>query len=259
MSNQRRPISVVLATYNGERFIAEQLASILSECGSDDEVLVVDDGSCDATLAIVEGFRDVRVRVERNSRNLGPQRTFGRALGMARYDTIFMSDQDDVWIPGRVAAMLRALDAMHADVVASNSEYVDAARRPIPFPMPPLRENQSANRLGNLRRIFAGRAGYYGCAMALRADLLRLVLPIPWFMESHDLWISLVANTLGRMVHLEDATLERRIHGSNVSVVSRPIALRLMARVRFTAAVALAISRRLRRGTLPANSVGQRA
>lgn len=242
----RRPISVCLATYNGERYVAEQLASILAECQSDDEIIVVDDGSRDRTLAIIAEFADPRVQVLVNPVNLGPQQTFGRALALARHGTIFMSDQDDVWVPGRVAAMLAALESSGADLLASNSRYVDGLGNPIPFPMPPLLASQSADRLGNIARIFRGRAGYYGCAIALRAEFRRLVLPVPRFMESHDLWMALVANAVGQVVHLEAVTLNRRIHGQNVSVVRRPVGRRVAARVRFAVALLVAAVRRAR-------------
>ena len=246
----RAPISVVLATCNGERFLADQLASILAECGPDDEVLILDDGSRDGTLAILEGFRDGRLRIERNVRNLGPKRTFGRGLAMARHGTIFLADQDDLWLPGRIAVMLAALDDARADVVFTNATYIDADGHPVSFPMPPLIASQSRDRLGNLMRIFLGRAGYYGCAMALRADFRALLLPIPRVMESHDLWIALVANAVGRLVHLDAVTLQRRIHGSNVSVIRRRLPDRVQARVRFAVALGLGCVRRLWRASV---------
>src|SRR3546814_6979697 len=101
-------ISVCMGTYNGARWIEIQLGSILSQLSPEDEVVIVDDGSKDDTLDRVASFNDPRVRVLRNGRNRGVDLTFERALGEARGDIIFLSDQDDFWYPNKVETVLRA-------------------------------------------------------------------------------------------------------------------------------------------------------
>jgi glycosyltransferase involved in cell wall biosynthesis len=222
-----------MATYNGVRFLRPQMASILSELEPGDEVIVVDDCSSDDTVAMLESFGDPRIRIQRNAANVGPQATFDRSIGLAANDIIMMADQDDVWIPGRVAAMVRTLEETGAALVSSNSEYIDADGAAVTFPMPPLRAEDSRRYLLNIVRVFTGRAAYCGCSMAFSRSLRRVVLPIPRYVESHDLWIATAANLTRANAHLEMRTLQRRIHGGNVSVIQRGLTRKVWARAKF--------------------------
>ena len=118
-------ISVCLATYNGAAFVAEQLRSILDQLTSDDEIIIVDDGSSDDTLDVVNGFEDARIRVYPNEKNVGVNETFARAVALATKPIIFLSDQDDVWTPGRKAIMLKAFSDPRVLVVAGNYQLID--------------------------------------------------------------------------------------------------------------------------------------
>ena len=93
-------ISVCIATYNGEKYIDEQLLSILKQLGPDDEVIIVDDYSKDNTVDKIRKFNDPRVNIYENEVNRSHVYSFGRAISLATSDIIFMSDQDDLWIDG---------------------------------------------------------------------------------------------------------------------------------------------------------------
>lgn len=218
-----RTVSVCMATYNGSRYVAEQLSSILAQLGAGDEIVVVDDASADATVEIVRGIGDPRIVIHRNERNLGYVRSFERAISLSTADVIVLADQDDIWIDGRLEALVAATDA-HA-VVASNLELLDS-HRPLSSPLTGrpwlLSAADDGRRLRNELRILAGDAPYFGCAMALRRDALELVMPFPDYLrESHDLWIATAANAAGQLGHLEQATVLRRVHDDNAST-SRP-------------------------------------
>ena len=90
-------LSVAMATYNGARYLRQQLESIFSQLAPEDEIVIVDDASQDATCAIVMEFKDARVRLLRNPRNVGVLGSFERAIRNTTGDVIFLSDQDDVW------------------------------------------------------------------------------------------------------------------------------------------------------------------
>lgn len=210
-------VSVCMATWNGAAFVGEQLASILSQLGPHDEVVVVDDASADDTVALVRQVGDPRVQLTARADNRGYVRTFEEALGLARGEYLLLADQDDVWLPGRVEAMVAAL-ADH-DVVATNLTTLGgprALRGPFGQADWRLRAGTSGHRVRNTLGILAGNMPYYGCAMGVRRSALARLLPFPGFLrESHDLYIALYGNALGRMVHLERRTLERRLHGTN--------------------------------------------
>lgn len=225
-------VSVCMATYNGDRYLPEQVATILAQLGPADELVVVDDASKDGTVAYLEGLGDPRIRVHCNTANLGHVQSFAKVIGLARGPYILMADQDDLWIEGRVAAMREAL-ASGSALVSTNSEFMDGEGRPIPALHADLVEADSGRHAANIVRIFAGQAFYDGCAMGLRGELRRLVLPIPAYVESHDLWIAMAANAAGSNVHLARRTLRRRVHGNNASVVSRPLGQKLWSRAIF--------------------------
>jgi len=204
-------VSVCLAAHDGAEYVGEQVRSILDQLGPADELLVVDDASTDATVAVVEAFEDPRISVHHYDVNVGSVRTFERALGLARGAYLLLADQDDVWVPGRLEAMVAALQT---DGVVATS--VAVLGDPPGRPRWPLRAGDSHRYAANVAAVLVGVRWYFGCAMGLRRDLLPLVLPFPtWLTESHDLWIGLVGNVSHEMRHLEAPSVERRLHAAN--------------------------------------------
>jgi glycosyltransferase involved in cell wall biosynthesis len=102
-------ISVCMATYNGAKYIKEQMDSILCQLGKDDEVVVSDDGSTDSTLDIVAEYGDSRIKIVRNTGAHNFIRNFENSLKAAHGDYIFLADQDDVWLPDKVAKIMQIL------------------------------------------------------------------------------------------------------------------------------------------------------
>lgn len=225
-------ISVCMATYNGARFIKEQMESILTQLSDDDEVVVVDDCSSDNTIEIINGLGDKRISIYSNDTNRGHVFSFGRAISLSNKDIIFMSDQDDIWIKGRVAYMLGAFKTdENVWLVSSNSAFIDTNGNSINhFKVDGVWKANSKKYIKNIFDIIIGKTNYFGCAMAFRKELKPYIIPIPSYVESHDLWIALAANLYRRNLHIDEPTLQRRIHGSNASVISRPLTVKLMAR-----------------------------
>src|ERR1700744_5947505 len=121
--------SVVLAAYQGEQFIGEQLDSILPQLAPDDEIVVSDDASTDGTLAVVAQRRDPRIRILAHDTRVGYVANFQRAIAASRGDSIYFSDQDDVWLPGKVTALDAALRT--SQCVASDAIIVDDRLQPL--------------------------------------------------------------------------------------------------------------------------------
>src|SRR4030067_269521 len=95
----RKSIGVVLCTYNGEKYLREQLDSILCQTRAPDQILILDDCSNDRTIEIIENFlkKDGRIRLIRNETNLGYARNFEKGISLCETDFIALSDQDDIW------------------------------------------------------------------------------------------------------------------------------------------------------------------
>lgn len=210
----RPVVSVCMAAYNGAQHIHEQLDSILAQLTEPDEVIIVDDGSTDGTREWLTNMRDPRVKVHFNQSNLGYVRNFEKALGLSTGEIVMLSDQDDLWLPGRVDALVRALD--NAEAVASNFSYFEG--RPRKLEQLRLKQGTGGHRVRNLIRLWIGIIPYYGCAMAFRRSFIQSSLPFPPFLyETHDQWLAMLANVRGTMVHLEIETLSRRLHANNTT------------------------------------------
>jgi glycosyltransferase involved in cell wall biosynthesis len=222
--------SVCMATFNGETYVGRQLESILDQLSADDEVIVVDDCSTDGTLEAVRRLNDPRIAIHVNDRNRREVYSFSRAISLARHQNIFLSDQDDVWLPGRVALMRQALRT--ACLVTTNFEWIDREEGPIEVAYDGVLPQDSSRHLKNIAGLFIGKTSYFGCAMAFRRDLLPLIVPIPDYVESHDCWIALAANLIGSNVHLGERTLRKRRHGNNATSTSSSRSLRLKLRAR---------------------------
>ncbi|UWX96295.1 glycosyltransferase [Arthrobacter zhaoxinii] len=246
----RGQVSVCMAAYNGAAHIEEQIASILPQLAHGDELVIVDDASTDNTAAVVEALQDPRIKLIRSSTNRGYVRTFEAALAASTGEYVFLSDQDDVWVPGRVESMVAELQ--HADVVASNFGYFGHQPRRIESLR--LRSADSSRRWANLLMLWIGVRPYYGCAMAFRGSIRDVVLPFPAFLvETHDQWIALVGNLRGSMAHLEADTLNRRLHDNNTTPKkARSLLLILRSRIMLARAFVVALMRmRGRRSARP--------
>lgn len=232
-------ISVCIATFNGEGYIKAQLDSILIQIAPGDEVVVCDDGSSDATLSIIKNFNDARIRVFENPTRLGYVCNFERALTLSVGDYIFLSDQDDIWLPGRVVEMMNSLDGNSKSLlVASNFDLIDEAG----VAVGEFRKLNPVSRFGavNIGLIFLGRMPYYGCTFLFKREILKYCLPIPFGIESHDIWIALIANLWGGVINIPGATLQHRIHSRNVTVKNRRnLFVIIKSRARFFTALSM--------------------
>ena len=214
MKNMKtRMISVCMATYNGERWIEEQLKSILSQLGEGDEVVLVDDGSSDSTLDKVERFADSRVHIFRNDNNLGEVQTFQKALAYARGDVLFLCDQDDVWYPGKVSRVMQAFDK-HPNVtlVLSDAQIINSAGRVT-----------GATYFGNRGKFIPGvipniiKSKFLGCAIAVKSSMRDCFLPFPEQTSAHDTWIGIINEYYGKTHFIPETLIGYRRHDRNTS------------------------------------------
>lgn len=206
-------ISVCMAVYNGEEYLHEQVDSILSQLGCEDELIVSDDGSTDMTVEILKGYCDARIKIVKNTLNKGVKGNFENALRQAKGDYIFLADQDDVWLPGKVANCVAALkDNM---CVVHDCYIVDKNLNVV---------KESFFKDKNCKSGFFHnwlRNGYLGCAMSFRRELLPYILPIPEKLPVfHDIWIGLIAEYKFGVKFIPVKGLCYRRHGDNVSVTS---------------------------------------
>jgi glycosyltransferase involved in cell wall biosynthesis len=215
-------ISIAMASFNGARFIREQLESFSRQTRPPDEVVICDDGSTDCTAGIVAEFSagaPFPVHFHRNAERLGYVRNFERAISLATGDVIFLSDQDDVWFEDKVQSICRHFEANPHILVIVNDQLMTDGR---------LNES-GATKLGNLSAIGLTADGMCeGCCTAFRAEWAHVALPVPEHMAarliSHDCWLNELAIFL-KVRLVERRTLQYfRRHGANATnwIVSEP-------------------------------------
>ena len=237
--------SVCMATYKGSEFVGEQIASILAQLGPTDELIIVDDASPDNTVDVIRHYTDRRIRLYAAPKNQGYVRSFERAVLSSSGQYIIFSDQDDIWVEGRLEAMLKAL--AETDVVATNFAVLGGGSR---GNVPLLRSADSDHYIRNLIGIMVGYRPYYGCTMGMTRAQADIFTPIPAYIrESHDLWLAVCGNVSGSMTHLEEPTLLRRLHADNVTPRGwRSLPTILAARIMLLRCVVEAITRKRRAG-----------
>ncbi len=206
-------ISVAMATFNGEKYLPEQLSSFLVQERLPDELIVCDDCSTDGSVGILEDFAakaPFKVVIERNQVRRGAAESFGRALSTASGDLVFLSDQDDVWLPPKMAAVLQLQEQRPDKLIFLNDVAICDGDLTLTG-LTKLGQMQSAG--------YSLDAFVMGCAAAARIDLLRLCLPIPRNVRGHDNWLVAFANSLGATFVSFDVLQLYRRHGANQSNV----------------------------------------
>jgi len=224
-------ISVALATYQGARFLEQQLDSIAAQATPPDEVVVSDDGSVDGTVALVDAFAaraPFAVVRHVNDERLGPARNFEVAIRRCRGDVIALADQDDVWLPQKLARLRAAFAAPAAIGLAfSDCELIDERSRPLGttgWTAIGLRaKERGAIGHGDAFRVLVSRqhrAGgtVTGATMAFRADVVDLALPLPDAVAAtgkgllHDGWIALAAAAVAPVALVPESLVRHRQH-----------------------------------------------
>ncbi len=206
-------LSVCMATYNGGRFLHEQLESILSQLEENDELIISDDGSTDNTVSIVESFHDPRIRLLFNEKH-GVNNNFENALSHSKGDIICLSDQDDVWRKRKVEFVKKTLQ--NYDLLVHNAEIVDSNGKSMGYDYFSLMP-KSVGFWGNL-----WKSRFLGCCMAFNRKLLNDALPFPKHAVGHDYWIGMLGAAKYNVLFDKQIFLSYRRHGDNTSTSAEP-------------------------------------
>jgi glycosyltransferase involved in cell wall biosynthesis len=215
-------ISVSLCTYNGDRFLLEQLESLAKQSRLPDQLVIADDASSDRSLQIAESFAaraPFPVEVHAHTRNVGYAANFGRALERCDGAVLALCDQDDVWHPEKLARLEAVFEAdPGVGMVFSDAELVDSELRPLGSTMWQAAGFSPAQRRiaeeEGVLEVLLFRSVVMGAAMAFRARHVGLVLPVGDRVD-HDAWIALLISTTAEVAFVEEPLLLYRQHGGN--------------------------------------------
>ena len=213
-------IDILLTTYNGEKYLKEQIDSILNQTYTNFRLLISDDCSKDSTIKILKEYeqKDNRIKVFLQEKNLGYVKNFEFLLTKVENEIYALSDQDDVWNNDKVEKTYKKLKEEDADLVFTDLEIVNEKLKTI---------NSSFNDYMFLSRKIKKYYKDYrlqylyncitGCTLMSKKKYLEKIIPIP--MDSkyviHDTWIGLIVALNGKIAYLDEVTIKYRQHGNN--------------------------------------------
>ena len=208
-------VSVCIATYNGSKYIEEELRSILPQLNCDDEIIISDDGSSDNTIDIIRSFNDERIKIFVHKRTQVKYkfdyttRNFENAIYNSKGDFIFLADQDDVWLPNKYSVMMDSLK--ENDIVISDCKIVDKDLNIICESK--FKTSYPSNRIipclkGNKN---------IGCCMAFKRRIIDRVLPFPPYGVAQDWWLACYGNMYFKMAYINEPLMLYRRHETTVS------------------------------------------
>ena len=227
-------ISVVMAVYCGEKFIAGQLTSLFAQTLPPSEIVICDDSPDDRTYKCIRAFEEKHpgvIRYVKNPVALGVSANFEKALSLASGDIIFLADQDDVWLPEKMEKLAAALDQEHqgafCDSILTDENLVPTGRT--------HRDTRNFSRRER-KKIVHGTAEEFenaalkrfpgaGHNMAFSAALKEKLLPFPALPECHDSWIGYTVMLHSRWAVVDEPLTLFRQHGENTSKAGQYSAL----------------------------------
>jgi glycosyltransferase involved in cell wall biosynthesis len=230
-------VSVALCTFNGAKFLAEQLQSLANQDRKIDELIICDDGSADGSIKLIKDFAaaaPMPLKFEVNEKRLGPSKNFQQAIERCTGEIIFLCDQDDRWHPNKITRVLERFENERMGLAFSDAQIIgddgaDAGREfwdSIWFDA----TEQSRVRGGDAVPVLLRHSIAAGSMLAFRADYLPLILPLPDLLRSHDIWITLLIAAVGRIFPIGEPLIDYRIHAENqIGVPEKGLAAQIAA------------------------------
>lgn len=206
----RPKVSVAMATYNGEKYIKEQIKTILDYLEENDELVISDDGSTDNTLGIINSFNDDRIVLIEGPQK-GIKQNFANAIKNTSGEYIFLSDQDDIWEKDKVTEVIKCFEKENCTLVVHDAEVVDENLNMVMSSYYSYRNSGK----GIIKNIYKNT--YIGCCMAFLSKAKKYVLPIPNDIEMHDQWIGILNDKYGKTYFSTKKLIKYRRHSLNNS------------------------------------------
>lgn len=210
-------IDILLASYNGEKFIREQIDSILSQTYSNFRLIISDDCSKDSTRDILKEYekKDNRIKVYYQEKNLGYVKNFEFLLTKVESEVYCLSDQDDVWMPEKVEKTYKKLKEENADLVFTDLEVVDEKLETM---LPSFNDHMLLSRkIKKYQNSYKMQYLYNcvtGCTLMSKKKFIEKIVPIPTDSKYviHDTWIGLIVALKGKVSYLNERTIKYRQH-----------------------------------------------
>ena len=209
-------ISICMATYNGERYIFEQLKSILKQISKYDEIIISDDSSNDETADIIKLFKDDRIILIENQKFNNPIFNFENSIINSSGDIIVLSDQDDIWESNKIEVVRQSFANRDMDkpvLNVYNGVVIDESDNIIYddlFIFLKIKKRLTNNILNNIVKN-----KIIGCNIAFNRTLLNFALPFPKNVPMHDMWLGNIAYLFGEVSFINRKIIKYRRHSNN--------------------------------------------
>ena len=207
-------VSIAMCTYNGERFLKEQLNSLINQTYKNLEIIICDDGSTDKTIDIIKEYQnnDSRIKLYQNETNLGFIKNFEKAISLTKGEYIALSDQDDIWKLHKIESFVANIGAN--TLIYSDALLIDASSNELNKDL--IRGTNNLCKGGCNRALLLNNF-ISGNTMMFHKKLLKHILPIPKTISYHDIWIGFVASTLGEITYTQEAMIYYRRYEEQVT------------------------------------------
>lgn len=199
-------VSIALASYNGEKYIEEQINSIVTQLSSSDEIIISDDGSTDQTIDIINRLAKSYPQIKLiEGPKQGVIKNFENAIFHCKNDIIFLSDQDDIWNPNKIERVMTIFENNNVELVLHNMDYCGEISK----------TGIIKYKKGVLHNII--KSGYWGCCMAFTKNLKDKILPFNNNICAHDQWIGIVSEMEDKTYFLDESLIQHRTHEKNLT------------------------------------------
>ncbi len=204
-------VSIVLATYNGERFLSQLLDSVLNQDYPNIEIIATDDASTDNTFVILQEYANKygNVKIFQNEKNIGPNKTFEKSMLLSNAEYIAIADQDDIWYPNKITILMNEFKG--TTIVYHDSELIDEEGKKIGKKISDLKQLINFD---NCLQYSIGNSAP-GHTMLFRSSLFKKCLPFP-SRVTYDLWLGFNATFENGLKYVDRVLVQYRQHQNNV-------------------------------------------
>lgn len=212
-------VDILLATYNGEKYLSQQLDSILSQTYTNFRIIISDDMSTDSTRKILEEYvqKDKRIVVHMQKKNLGVVSNFEFLLGKVESKYYMFCDQDDIWNEDKIEKTLKKLKETNADLVFTDLEVVDDELNTIYNSYWELKGlKDKIEKYNGFNALYLNNY-VTGCTILAKSETIEKTLPFPKNSKYvlHDYWLALIVSQSGKIEFLNEPTIKYRQHKNN--------------------------------------------
>lgn len=208
-------VSIAMTTYNGEKFLKEQLDSIVNQTYKNLEIIICDDYSTDNTIDIIKDFqkRDRRIKLYQNEKQLGVLKNFEKAISLCSGEYIAISDQDDIWVTNKIEIMLSEIE--ENILIYHDDTLIDRSGKLLHNSF--FESNEIVINKEHKTKALMLDNWILGHACIFSSQLKKDILPIAHEIEHYDMWIAIVASKVGKIKYLNKQLVLWRQHGTNTS------------------------------------------